>query len=253
MYAWKCWRESRARFFFLLIMFSVTALLFTLQPGLEVKDGWWHFDRSEYIHNPLPTAHVVFSMILSVLWCSGFLSAVFLGATAPGSEIEPGTIEYLWTRPRTRASVTWTHWGVCVAEMVIVAVVPMYLAAVLLGALTKHWDFPFLFSAPWMMVIVGLPVLGLTTLMTAMRRSASGGLIYTSGVVVVYAILRQIIIVPLHLNLPTLFAGPLIWLVNNNQFGATPSAFPWGALGRAVFLAAALPLASQYLLKRAEV
>lgn len=253
MYAWKCWRESRARFFFLLIMFSVTALLFTLQPGLEVKDGWWHFDRSEYIHNPLPTAHVVFSMILSVLWCSGFLSAVFLGATAPGSEIEPGTIEYLWTRPRTRASVTWTHWGVCVAEMVIVAVVPMYLAAVLLGALTKHWDFPFLFSAPWMMVIVGLPVLGLTTLMTAMRRSASGGLIYTSGVVIVYAILRQIIIVPLHINLPTLFAGPLIWLVSNNQFGATPSVFPWGALGRAVFLAAALPLASQYLLKRAEV
>jgi ABC-type transport system involved in multi-copper enzyme maturation permease subunit len=253
MYAWKCWRESRARFFFLLILFSVTALLFTLQPGIEVKDGWWHFDRSEYISNPLPTAHVVFSMILSVLWCSGFLSAVFLGATAPGSEIEPGTIEYLWTRPRTRASVTWTHWGVCVAEMILVAVVPIYLAAVLLGALTKHWDFPFLFSAPWMMVIVGLPVLGLTTLMTALRRSASGGLIYASGAVIVYAILRQIVIVPLHLNLPTLFTGPLIWLMNNNQFGVTPIAFPWGALGRAVFLAAAFPLAAQYLLKRAEV
>jgi ABC-type transport system involved in multi-copper enzyme maturation permease subunit len=253
MYAWKCWRESRARFFFLLILFSVTALLFTLQPGIEVRDGWWHFDRNEYIRNPWPTAHVVFSMILSVLWCSGFLSAVFLGATAPGSEIEPGTIEYLWTRPRTRASVTWTHWGVCVGEMVLVAVVPIYLAAALLGALTKHWDFPFLFSAPWMMVIVGLPVLGLTTLMTALRRSASGGLIYASGVVIVYAILRQIIIVPLHLNLPTLFAGPLIWLMNNNQFGVTPSAFPWGALWRAVFLAAAFPLAAQYLLKRAEV
>ena len=103
------------------------------------------------------------------------------------------------------------------------------------------------------MVIVGLPVLGLTTLMTALRRSASGGLIYTSGVVVAYAILRQIIIVPLHLNPPTLFAGPLVWLMNNNQFGATPIAFPWGSLWRAVFLAAAFPLAAQYLLKRAEV
>jgi hypothetical protein len=29
--------------------------------------------------------------------------------------------------------------------------------------------------------------------------------------------------------------------------------FPWGALWRGVFLAAALPLAAQYLLKRAEV
>jgi ABC-type transport system involved in multi-copper enzyme maturation permease subunit len=253
MYAWKCWRESRARFIFLLIMFAVTALLFTLMQGIEVRNGWWYFDRSEYLRNPGPTAHAVFSMILSVLWCSGFLSAVFLGATASGSEIEPGTIEYLWTRPRTRASVTWTHWGVCVTEMIIVAVVPIYLAAALLGTLTRHWDFPFLFFAPWMMVIVGLPVLGLTTLMTALRRSASGGLIYTSGVVIVYAILRQIIIVPLHLNPPTLFTGPLVWLMENNQFGTTPIAFPWGSLWRAVFLAAALPLAAQYLLKRAEV
>jgi ABC-type transport system involved in multi-copper enzyme maturation permease subunit len=258
MYAWKCWRESRARFIFLLIMFTVTALLFTLQPGLDVENGWWHFDRSEYVHNPWPTAHLVFSLILSVMWCSGFLSAVFLGATASGSEIEPGTIEYLWTRPRARASATWTHWRVCVAEMVVVAVVPIYLAAGLLGTLTRAWTMPAppfqrMLLAPWLIVIVGLPLLGLTTLMTALRRSASGGLIYTSGVVVVYAILRQIVIVPLHLNPPTLFAGPLVWLVSNDQLPYQPSAFPWGSLWRAVFLAAALPLAAQYVLKRAEV
>jgi ABC-type transport system involved in multi-copper enzyme maturation permease subunit len=258
MYAWKCWRESRARFIFLLIMFTVTALLFTLMQGLEVRNGWWYFDRSEYTRNPWQTSQVVFSMILSVLWCSGFLSAVFLGATASGSEIEPGTIEYLWTRPQTRASVTWTHWGVCVAEMVIVAVVPIYLAAALLGTLTRAWNTPGpyilgLLIAPWLMVIVGLPLLGLTTLMTALRRSASGGLIYTSGLVIAYAILRQIIIVPLHLNPPTLFAGPLVWLVSNNQFPYDPGAFPWESLWRAVFLAAAFPLAAQYVLKRAEV
>lgn len=258
MYAWKCWRESRARFIFLLVMFTVTALLFTLQPGLDLENGWWHFDRSEYLRNPSPTAHLVFSMILGALWCAGFLSAVFLGATASGSEIEPGTIEHLWTRPRTRASVTWTHWGVCAAEMVMVTVVPLYLAAALLGTLTKHWNssgpsISGFLIAPWVMVIVGLPVLGLTTLMTALRRSASGGLIYTSGVIIVYAILRQIIIVPLHLNPPTLFTGPLVWLIESNQLGTTPIAFPWGALWRAVLLAAALPLAAQYLLKRAEV
>ena len=258
MYAWKCWRESRARFIFLLILFSVIAVLFTLSPGLGEQNGWWHFDRIEYLRNPGQVGERVFSMILGVLWCSGFLSAVFLGATASGSEIEPGTIEYLWTRPRTRASVTWTHWGVCLAEMVIVAVVPMYLAVALLGALTKHWNsmesaISGFLIAPWMMVIVGLPVLGLTTLMTALRRSASGGLIFTSGVIVVYAILRQIIIVPLHLNPPTLFTGPLVWLVSINQLPHQSVSFPWGALWRAVFLAAAFPLAAQYVLKRAEV
>ncbi len=244
MYAWKCWRETRASFIFLLMLSTVPALLVTLGPGLTEQNGWWHFDRSEYLRNPGPTSQLVSIMVLSVLWPSGFLS--------PGSEIEPGTIEYLWTRPRTRTSLTWTHWNVCLAEMVIVAVVPTYLAAAILGTLTSTWSLPLLMIAPWMMVIVGVPMLGLTTLMTALRRSAKGGLIYTAGIVSVYLIVRQLVTVPLHLNLPPLFAGPVLWLMNNKPF-VPLSAFPWGALGRAVLLSAAFPLAAQYLLKRAEL
>ena len=258
MYAWKCWRETRASFFVFLMLFTATALLQTLAPGLKEENGWWHFSRSEYLHNPWPTRQMVSVMVLSGLWACGLLSAVLFGATASGSEIEPGTIEYLWTRPRTRSSVTWTHWVVCVAEMLIVTIVPVYLAAALLGTLTRHWNssgeiMSGLLLAPWLMVMVGLPLLGLTTLMTAWRRSAKGGLIYTAAVVTVYMIVRQIVMVPLHLQLPPLFAGPMVWLTNNNQFGVPPSAFPWGSLGRAVFLAVAFPLAAQYLLKRAEV
>jgi ABC-type transport system involved in multi-copper enzyme maturation permease subunit len=256
MYAWKCWRETRASFIFLLMMSTAIALLVTLAPGLTEQNGWWHFDRSEYIHNPWPTSQLVTIMVFSTLGGCGFLSAVFFGATASGSEIEPGTIEYLWTRPRTRTSVTWTHWGVCLAEMLIVAIVPIYFAAALLGTLTRYWKMPLLLVAPWMMVIVGLPLLGLTMLMTALRRSAKGGLISTAAVVSVYLILRQIVTVPMHLNLPTLFAGPLVWLMSNshtNYQAPYQSAFPWGSLVRAVLLAAALPLAAQYVLKRAEV
>jgi ABC-type transport system involved in multi-copper enzyme maturation permease subunit len=251
MYAWKCWRESRARFIFLVTMFAASALLLTLLPGLEERNGWSHFDRSVYTRDPATMVLIVSRLVLNVLWVSGFLSAVFLGATAPGSEIEPGTIEYLWTRPRTRSSVTWTHWGMCLAEMAIVAVVPTYLAAVILGMLTRNWNMPLLLVAPWVMVSVGVPMLGLTTLMTTLRRSASGGLIFTAGLVSAYVFVRQIVTVTLHLPLPTLFSGPMIWLMTNDQPG--PSVFPWGSLWRAVFLAAALPLAAQYLLKRAEV
>jgi ABC-type transport system involved in multi-copper enzyme maturation permease subunit len=232
-------------------MFTTTALLFTLQPGLGLRNGWWYFDRSEYTRDPATMVRLVSVMILTGLLTSGFLSAVFFGAGASGSEIEPGTIEYLWTRPRTRTSVTWTHWSVCVAEMVLVAVVPTYLAAAILGALTRNWNLSLLLVAPWMMVIVGLPMLGLTTLITALRRSASGGLFATTAVVSVYMIVRQLVTVPAHLDLPPLFTGPVIWLMHNNQ--PYPSAFPWGSLGRAVFLAAAFPLAAQYLLKRVEL
>jgi ABC-type transport system involved in multi-copper enzyme maturation permease subunit len=256
MYAWKCWRESRASFIFLLMMSTAVAVLVTFAPGVREENGWWHFDRSEYLQNPWQTSQLVTIMIFTALSGLGFLSAVFFGATAPGSELEPGTIEYLWTRPRTRSSVTWTHWGVCLAEMLIVAIVPIYLAAAILGTLTRNWQMPLLLIAPWMLVIVGLPLLGLTILMTALRRSAKGGLVYTAGVMSAYVIFRQIVTVPMHLNLPTLFAGPLVWLLNNSQINNHPPyeiAFPWGSLWRAIFLAAAFPLAAQYLLKRAEV
>jgi hypothetical protein len=52
MYAWKCWRETRASFIFLLMLSTAPALLVTLSPGLKEQNGWWHFDRSEYLHNP---------------------------------------------------------------------------------------------------------------------------------------------------------------------------------------------------------
>jgi ABC-type transport system involved in multi-copper enzyme maturation permease subunit len=251
MYAWKCWRETRASFIFLLMMFTATAVFMTLAPGLGERDGWWHFDRSAYLHNPFMIVHLVSYIVFGGLWSCSFLSAVFFGATASGSEIEPGTIEYLWTRPRTRASVTWTHWCVCLVEMLIVSIVPIYLAAALLGTLTRYWDLRLLLIAPGLMVLVALPLLGLTTLMTALRRSAKGGLIFTAAVVVVYMLVRQIATGPLHLQLPLLLTGPVAWLMQDNQ--SLASAFPWGSLVRDVFLAAAFPLAAQYLLKRAEV
>lgn len=252
MYAWKCWRETRASFFFLLIMSTAVALLVTLAPGIKVQNGWWHFDRSEYLHNPWPTTEMVTVQILTSLGAWGFLAGLFFGSTAPGSEIEPGTIEYLWTRPRTRTSVTWTHWIVCMVEMLLAILIPIYLAAAILGTLTKHWQMPLLLLAPWIIFIIGLPILGLTTFMTALRRSGKGGLVYTAGAVTVYMIVRQIVTVPLHLNVPTLFAGPLLWVWTHKPFDLM-GAFPWGSLVRAVLLAAALPLAAQYLLKRAEV
>jgi len=254
MYVWKCWRETRGRFFFLLTLFVAIAILLTLLPGLQERNGSLYFDRRDYTiprHDPSVWVNLVSLMVLSGVWGAGLLSAAFLGATSPGSEFETGTIEYLWTRPRTRASITLTHWGVCLAEMLMVAIVPTYLAATLLATLTGNWNQSLLLVAPWLIVIVGLPMLGLTTLMTALRRSASSGLLYTAAVVAVYLILRQIANGPLHLQLPPLFAGPALWLMTNHR--PYPIMFPWGSLVRAVLLAAAFPLAAQYLLKRAEV
>src|SRR5437879_13689784 len=98
MYAWKCWRETRASFIFLLMLSTAPAVLVTLSLGFKEQNGWWHFDRSEYLQNPFMMAHWVSTMVLSVMWTTGFLSAVFHGETAPGSELVSGTIRYMLMR-----------------------------------------------------------------------------------------------------------------------------------------------------------
>lgn len=251
MYAWKCWRETRACVFVLLMLFVVIAVFVVLAPGIRIENGWWSFDRSEYVHNPAAMVRMMWPMIFSALWASGWFAGALLGVTSSGSEIEPGTIEYLWTRPRTRRSFLWTHWGVCTAEIFLVATIPAYLAAALLGALTGRLGEPLFLLAPLLIALVGLPILGISTLMTGLRRNGRGGLIFTSGIVVSYMILRQIANGPLHMNIPPLIMGPVAWLISYNQ--PDRMAFPVGSLANAIILTVALPLCAQYVLKRAEV
>lgn len=252
MYAWKCWRETRARFFVLVIGITIVGVFAVLAPGIDEHNGIWRFDRAAYTHNPGVMAETfLIPVLLGVLWGSGFLAGAFLGMTSPGSELDPGTIEYLWTRPRTRASFLWTHWCITAVEVLLVAVVPMYVAVGLLSMLTGNWHQPILALAPWLIGLLGLVSLGLTGFMTALRRSASSGLIFTSGIVAAYVILRQIATISLHLNLPPLFMGPVGWLMT--YYTPARMSFPWGSFTRVIVSAIAFPLLAQYVFKRAEV
>jgi len=104
--------------------------------------------------------------------------------------------------------------------------------------------------APWMMVIVGCRCWADNADDRAAAQRERRIDLYGWGSERVL-IVRQLVTVPLHLNLPPLFAGPVIWLMNNKPF--VRRARFRGIAGSAVLLAAALPLAAQYLLKRAEV
>jgi hypothetical protein len=83
------------------------------------------------------------------------------------------------------------------------------------------------------------------------RRSAKGGLVFSSGIVIVYFVLRQIAVGPLHMNLPPLFSGPIHWLFL--YYTREHMLFPWGSFTIAIVFAILFPLAAQYLLQRAEV
>src|SRR5262249_27055049 len=140
--------------------------------------------------------------LLRWVWLCMPLVGLLLGATTSAQEFESGTIEYLWTRPRTRAWYLWTHWSVCLAELAALAAIPLFLVVLALGFLSGYWRKWRLWAAVPVFVVSALPILGLTILMTALRRSASGGQIFTIGISVAYALLLEVLNGRLHLELP---------------------------------------------------
>jgi len=80
--------RNRASFIFLLILSTAPALLVTLSPAQE-QNGWWHFDRSEYLHNPWATSQLVSIMVLSVVWPSGFFPRCFSAQLPRGAKASP--------------------------------------------------------------------------------------------------------------------------------------------------------------------
>ena len=250
MYAWKCWRETHARFFILLTSLSVITLTCVVFPMLWQQRGHLHLNRAVYLHDPqFMVRQVVSELIFSstiLLWT--FFAGLFLGATTSAREFESGTIEFLWTRPRTRARFLWTHWGVCLAELLALAAIPMLLAEVLLGYLSGYWSEWRLLAAVPMFALTALPILGLTILMTTLRRSAGSGQIFTVAIVIAYLWLMELL--SKLLDYP-FSPGGMFWL--KAYYEPKHIIFPWGSIERAIVLAIALPLLAQYFLRRAEV
>lgn len=207
MYAWKCWRETRARFFILLTLLCTICLGGIVLPMLSQHRRDVHLDRrSVYLHNPPEMVHLVVSdLILNGVWLCMPLVGLFLGATTSAQEFASGTIEYLWTRPRTRRWYLWTHWGVCLAELAALTAISLSLVVLSLGLLSGYWSEWRLWAAVPMFVVATLPILGLTILMTTLRRSASSGQIFTIGISLACGWLRELLNGWLHLNLPPLF------------------------------------------------
>jgi ABC-type transport system involved in multi-copper enzyme maturation permease subunit len=257
MYAWKCWRETRARFFVFLIL-AVAGVVFMDAAALST-------DR----HVAVNTAHAsgeqsaairdfLIPITLGIVYAIAATCACLLGAAAPGGEIDAGTADFLWTRPLRRSTMNWMHWGICVAEIAGVIFIPTMLQLAVLtaaGGVAKTWS---LAVATPVFVFAALPILGVTILMTALRRSANGGLIFGLGIILGYSFLGSVLRRYWEISLPDVSSAFVGWLssvgmARQDAYIGPPVAFPWGAAVRVFVLAVGLPLAAQYVLKKAEV
>jgi ABC-type transport system involved in multi-copper enzyme maturation permease subunit len=252
MYAWKCWRETRTRFFLLLTLslglpsLAICFIIFARTNGQFSSLGRLGHEELRFLADGIREVVIGFSGMLSLT------AGLLLGATALGNEFEKDTIEYLWTRPRKRANFTWTHWLVCIAELsVVLSAAPVFAACVLSLLLGSLGDSRVLLFLPLLSILGGVFYLGLTILMTALRRGGTEGFVVAAGAVAIYGFVSEAALYYLHVRGVTWLNAPLTgWQFATHLNG---HAFPWSVVLRIAVLAFAFVFLAQYRLKHAEV
>jgi hypothetical protein len=249
MYAWKCWRETRYRFIIFLVLNFACALLFAdvmfrvngpfPRPGYRAPE-----DIASVLHI---YARIMFAWFAATSMFAGFV----LGATGIGAEVESGTAEYLWTRPRRRSFFVEIHGLLCAVELIGLSVIPCAVIWLISGLRYQVWDnWRLLLAAP-LGVIPAVFFLALTILMTAVRKSAASGLIFALGIASGYFGAAVYLEIYAKIHLPELTNPLLSWA--GHLAGPEAAVFPWAAALRLAVLTALFVQLTRTLVKREEV
>ncbi len=248
MYFWKCWRDSRSRFIFFLIVVPVTCVLFTII--LATHGAFPDFKRGGPVSGVAQLWSQIATLMLGgVVSLIILLAALTLAVASIGEEYKEKTLDFLLTRPRRRRYWVWTCWSVGAGEilgLVVAGVVGTF------GALS--YESGYVYS--WRLLATTLPlfvgavaVYSLTYFLTVLARKGEQGISYGLGILLIDLFL------PLagrywHVHLPSVlsftFAG-CEWATSSTV------AFPLGKLIIYAVVALAFPLAAQLVLERAEV
>jgi hypothetical protein len=105
MYFWKCWRDSRSLFSILAIIAAVimpVAALVSVGTKLIEQFGT--------------------SAFLSTFGLFGMLSSLALGTLVASEEFADKTVQFLFSKPRSRAYFVWTGWAVGCLELLLIAI-----------------------------------------------------------------------------------------------------------------------------------
>ena len=172
MYLWKCWRETR----FFCTVFLIIAV--AIMPVIAAVSAGTHF-MEEFGRAALTTA-------LSSIFVG---MALWLGVIGALHGFDDKTVQFLFTRPRSRASFVWIGWAVGLVELLVVGFVNLFAGWLTLSRYTRMssedfgaQDFAFIF-------VLSLMVYSITYAFTAVLRNGVNGLGASMGCGIAYDVL----------------------------------------------------------------
>jgi ABC-type transport system involved in multi-copper enzyme maturation permease subunit len=248
MYFWKCWRDTRSRYFTLL--FSCVLLAVAVSGSLM-----FHYGTSRgFKFNPPRTPSEIDTVwgiaceevgVLASFLAAGLGAA--LGAAGLGEELQNGTAAFLLTRPRPRAYFLNVRWAVAIAQLAAFSIsVALALFATLFLCTHRVGSLWFI-SVGVIFFTFSLLSFAMTDLFTLVRENVRDGVAIALFISVAWLLAVPVVNIFWRLDLPTptnLFVALLsprkTWLGLWDMAG-------WLALSLALVLPA------QYVLKRKEI
>ncbi len=120
MYLWKCWRDTR-----MLFVVSIGVALIVMPTSVLVLGSGLLTDSG-------PAA------VSSALFLVTSLMAIGLGALGASEQFADKTVQFLYTKPRSRAYFIWVNWAVGCVELLAVALVNVFVGWIVLVRYTRN-------------------------------------------------------------------------------------------------------------------
>ena len=130
MYLWKCWRETR---FFTIVFVTIAG---AVMPVTAALSSGTHF--MEEFGRPAFTSALTTILVGMSLW---------LGVIGALHGFDDKTVQFLFTKPRSRTSFVWIGWAVGCAELLLVGLVNLYAGWLTFSLYTSHALISEVFSA----------------------------------------------------------------------------------------------------------
>lgn len=283
MYAWKCWRDTRVRFFVYLIFAVLIAVssaviasmryewpggrpqpgsrLRYVRPTLKFRRGG---DQGHIVDVWSNTANVGLGGSCALLIA---LAGFGIGASGAGEDFEQHTLDFLLTRPRRRRYFVWAGWAAGILDLLLIVALSVLAAFLTLIYATKTllaWKF-------WAIVlplfILAAATHSLTYFLSVLTRSTRTGLSLAVGIVLADTLVPPFLRLFWTAHLPwvlwwqllirspwTTHLPSLVDLFSGGNWTLDPTAhFPFvAAVGWSLF-AVALVFATELIFERAEV
>jgi len=247
MYVWKCWRDSRSRFFTSLITLLALCVFFSY---MEVKFAFGAIGAGPPSSVSQTWSHATGFVLGGVASLFTLLWGLVMGASGPGDEFKERTADFLLVRPRRRSYWVWTGWSVGVLELSAMAFLAAAATFGTLSYLTGHVQTWWPLTAAVPLALGGAVAYGLTYFMTVVARNGKQGLSYGFGILFIDLLLPAAASYYPKFHLPSVLefmVGACKWVAGTSR------AFPTGSLVLWIAVALAFPFAAQLLLERAEV